>query len=122
MAHIQYEGDPVHSQIDFSVRHLLITRVHGVFSRWTGTFAIDPDEPSRSRVSVEIDAASVDTRNPGRDGHLRSADFFDVEHFPTIRFEAREITRDAGGLRMSGELFVEVDPESGSARVTGRGE
>lgn len=106
MAHIVYDGDAVHSQLGFSVRHLLITRVHGAFQRWTGTFEIDPDEPSRSRVSVEIDAASVDTRNAQRDGHLRSADFFDVERFPSIRFEAREVAREAGSLRMSGDLTL----------------
>ncbi len=106
MAHTNYDLDPVHSQLGFSVQHLMITRVHGVFAKWSGTFAIDHDDPSQSQLSVEIDAASVDTRNAQRDGHLKSADFFDVERFPHIRFVAKEIARDGAGLRLVGDFTL----------------
>lgn len=106
MALTHYELDPVHSQLGFSVRHLMITRVHGVFARWSGSFALDHDDPSGSKVSVDIEAASVDTRNAQRDGHLKSADFFDVEHHPTIRFVAKQISREGQLLRLAGEFTV----------------
>jgi len=106
MALVEYDIDLVHSQLGFSVVHLMITRVHGVFTKWGGTAAIDHDDPTRSRVAVEIDAASVDTRNAQRDGHLRSADFFDVEHHPTIRFESQRVERDGDDFRLTGDFTL----------------
>ncbi len=106
MAHTTYDLDLVHSQVGFSVVHLMITRVHGVFSKWSGTFDIDPDDPTNSRVRVQIDAASVDTRNPQRDGHLRSPDFFDAENHPTITFASTGVEKTPTGLRLHGDLTL----------------
>ena len=106
MATIDYDIDFVHSTLGFSVVHLMITRTHGVFTKWSGEFSLDHDQPQNSRWSVEIDASSVDTRNAQRDAHLRSPDFFDVAQFPTIRFEGKQATRTASGLELSGDLTM----------------
>ena len=85
--------DPAHSQIGFHVRHLMISNVHGRFDRWSGVVELDPDDATRSRTTVSIDATSVDTRESQRDAHLRSPEFFDVEQHPTITFETTDIDR-----------------------------
>jgi polyisoprenoid-binding protein YceI len=85
--------DPAHSQIGFHVRHLMISNVHGRFDKWDGTIELDPDHPTQSRVRIAIDAASIDTREPRRDAHLRSAEFLDVATHVAIVFEASEIDR-----------------------------
>jgi polyisoprenoid-binding protein YceI len=101
-----YDLDTVHSQLGFSVRHLMITQVHGVFTKWGGTFSIDPADVSRSQVTVEIDAASVDTRNAQRDGHLRSTDFFDVEKHPVISFVSTQAAGSAAAFTLSGDFTL----------------
>jgi polyisoprenoid-binding protein YceI len=85
--------DPSHSRLGFHVRHLMITNVRGQFEKWQGDLQFDPDDPTRARVVLTIDAASIDTREAQRDAHLRSAEFFDVDRFPMIRFEATQIER-----------------------------
>jgi polyisoprenoid-binding protein YceI len=86
-----YDIDAAHSEATFSVRHL-ITKVRGRFSDFAGTIAFDPANPANSTVSFTIQAASIDTSQKDRDAHLRSADFFDVEKFPTISFVSTTIT------------------------------
>jgi polyisoprenoid-binding protein YceI len=71
----------------------MISNVHGHFEKWHGVIEFDPDHSTRSRVSVQIDAASVDTREPQRDAHLRSPEFFDIEHHPAIIFDTTMIER-----------------------------
>src|SRR4051812_30413883 len=85
--------DPAHSRIGFHVRHLMISNVHGHFERWNGSLQFDPDDPTGSRVTVEIDAGSIDTRQEQRDAHLRSPEFFDFERHPKIAFETTEVDR-----------------------------
>lgn len=93
MALQRWSIDPAHSRIGFHVRHLMISNVHGRFERWDGLLEFDPDDATRSRIEVKIDAASVDTREPQRDEHLRSPEFFDVQSHPEIAFETIEIER-----------------------------
>src|SRR5882762_1391015 len=86
--------DSDHSEVGFSVRHL-ISRTRGRFSRFSGRIDLDRATPERSSIVLEIDPASIDTRQPDRDTHLRSADFFDVERFPVVRFTSGQIARVA---------------------------
>jgi polyisoprenoid-binding protein YceI len=83
--------DTVHSGINFSVRHMVVSKVRGRFGKFSGELAIDDGDLTRSSVNVAIDAASIDTGNAQRDTHLRSADFFDVEAFPELRFRSTRI-------------------------------
>jgi len=83
--------DLTHSSVSFSVRHMVFAKVRGRFDAFRGTVALDSEDLTRSKVKVEIDAASIDTGTPDRDTHLRSADFFDVEQFPKLAFESTKI-------------------------------
>jgi polyisoprenoid-binding protein YceI len=87
----RWELDPVHSTVEWSVRHLGIAAVKGRFTRYSGRFDLDERNPAQSRVTFTVDAASVQTGNQERDDHVRSRDFFDVERFPTITFESEMI-------------------------------
>jgi len=99
--------DPVHSSVGFSVRHLMVTQLHGVFERFTGTIGYDPQRPEATRVNVSIETASVYTREPQRDAHLRSADFFDVEKYPVLTFSSQSARRsESGSLEVKGNLTL----------------
>jgi polyisoprenoid-binding protein YceI len=101
-----YELDPSHSSVGFSVRHLMVSKTKGRFGAFRGTVTIGED-PLASSVDVEIQAASIDTRDEARDGHLRSADFFDAESHPAITYRSTKVT-PAGKDRwaVEGELTV----------------
>jgi polyisoprenoid-binding protein YceI len=101
-----YALDVSHSSVDFSVRHLMVSRTKGRFADFTGTVTIAED-PLASAVEVEIAVASVDTRDETRDGHLRSADFFDADTHPTITYRSTKVTpAGAGRWAVDGELTV----------------
>lgn len=100
------EIDRSHSDVAFQVRHLL-SRVRGRFSDFSGTIQLDPSHPERSRVEVTIQAASVDTAEPQRDQHLRSADFFEVDTYPTLTFTSTAITPRGGDrYHIAGNLTI----------------
>jgi polyisoprenoid-binding protein YceI len=98
--------DNAHSSIGFSVRHLMISKVRGHFNQWGGTFDYDEEDPTRSKLSVRIDAASIDTRDEKRDAHLRSPDFFDVEKFPALTFASTKVERDGDEFVVTGDLTI----------------
>lgn len=101
-----FELDPAHSHVGFSVRHMMVSKIRGRFTSFTGVVTV-ADEPTLSSVDVTIDAASIDTRDETRDGHLRSPDFLDVETHPTITFRSTEVTRTGSGqFTARGELTV----------------
>lgn len=102
----QWTIDPAHTQIDFSVKHMMFTKVRGQFSDFDGTLVLDRDDPAASSVSVAIDASSIDTGVSDRDDHLRSGDFFDVERHPEITFESKHVS---GALEEGGELEIVGD-------------
>jgi polyisoprenoid-binding protein YceI len=89
----QWQFDMQHSSISFTVRHLLVAKVRGRFPRWTGSMRFGPDDPTASLVQVTIDAGGVDTGEPQRDAHLRSADFLDVGNFPAIHFVSTNVEK-----------------------------
>ena len=98
--------DPAHSNVGFAVRHLMITTVRGRFSGVEGIVVHDGTDPARSSVEVIIDPATIDTREPQRDAHLRSADFFDVEKFPTLTFRSTGLEGGGERFKLSGDLTI----------------
>jgi len=94
MAAIVYDIDSTHSSAHFSVRHLMISNVKGEFTKVTGTVTWDPDNPSASKVEATIDVSSLHTRDEQRDGHLKSAEFFDLAQYPDIRFVSKSVQPD----------------------------
>jgi polyisoprenoid-binding protein YceI len=85
---------------------MMVSTVRGEFTKVSGTVQIDARDLSRSSVHVVIDAASINTRDPQRDAHLRSADFLDVDNHPTIEFDSTRIIRDSGSLKLVGDLTI----------------
>jgi polyisoprenoid-binding protein YceI len=90
-----YALDASHSHVGFAVRHLMVSKVHGQFTKFSGTVKIAED-PAASSVEVEVDLASIDTNDEKRDGHLRSADFFDTDTHPTMTFRSTGVRRGKG--------------------------
>ena len=101
-----WQIDPIHTQVEFAVRHLMISTVRGRFSDVQGTITAPAGDFGTAQVEVAIGAASVDTREPQRDAHLRSADFFDAETYPTIAFHSRRVEPAAGGWSLTGDLTI----------------
>jgi polyisoprenoid-binding protein YceI len=97
--------DPAHTQVEFSARHMMFTTVRGLFTGVSGTVVIDEENPDNSRVEVEIDAKSIDTRVSDRDTHLRSGDFLDVEKHPEITFRSKRVK---GAYAEAGDEFEVV--------------
>lgn len=83
--------DPVHSSVEFAVKHMVIATVRGRFKKFDVDVDFDRDHPEQSSVNAEIEVASIDTREPDRDTHLRSSDFFEVEKYPTMTFKSKRI-------------------------------
>ena len=99
--------DTSHSGIHFSVRHMVIAKVRGAFDRFSGVVELDESNPAASKVSVRIEAASIDTREEKRDAHLRSADFFDVAQYPELTFTSTKIEKLGGDdYRVTGDLTI----------------
>jgi polyisoprenoid-binding protein YceI len=98
--------DAAHSNVGFSVRHMMISNVRGQFGKLTGEVSYDPERPEQTRLSVTVDVASIDTREEKRDAHLRSADFFDAEGHPHMTFVSRQARRRGEGLELVGDLTI----------------
>ena|SRR5687768_1624386 len=97
--------DPVHSEVAFTVRHLMVSKVRGRFGDFAGTIVI-ADEAHESRVEAVIALASIDTGNDGRDAHIRSADFFDVERYPELTYRSTGVRADGDDFIVDGELSL----------------
>jgi polyisoprenoid-binding protein YceI len=99
--------DPTHSHAEFKVRHLMISNVRGSFPKVAGVLTLDEAAPAQSTVRATIEVASIETRDAQRDAHLKSADFFDVEKFPTMTFQSTKVTvASAGSGTVEGELTI----------------
>ena len=102
-----YAIDPTHSRIGFVARHAMVTKVRGSFNEFEGSGFLDADDPTASHLRLTIQAASIDTRNPDRDAHLRSNDFFDMESHPTITFASTSVERTGDDeYRVIGDLTI----------------
>jgi polyisoprenoid-binding protein YceI len=104
----EWTVDASHSHVGFSVRHLMIANVRGEFTKLSGSVTWDPARPDAARIDVDIDVASINTREEKRDAHLRSPDFFDVENFPKITYRSRGVGRHKGDghLEVVGDLTI----------------
>lgn len=99
--------DKTHSNVDFQVKHLMISTVRGHFRDFEATLVLDEQNPVNSRVTAAVDVASIDTNQPDRDAHLRSDDFFNAEAFPKLTFESRNVeTSDGRAFRVTGDLTI----------------
>lgn len=124
-----WQIDPAHTSSQFSVRHLGISTVRGVFQKTTGTVTWDPADPTKTQIDATIDANSVDTRVQMRDNDLRSAHFFDVAKYPTITFKSKHAeVAGAGKLKVTGDLTIHgvtkevvLDVDGPSAPMTAMG-
>lgn len=101
-----YNIDSAHSAAQFSVRHLMVSNVRGEFSKVTGKVAYDDANPGAITVEASVDVATVSTREPKRDEHLKSPDFFDAAKYPTFSFKSKSAKKTAGGLDVAGELNI----------------
>jgi polyisoprenoid-binding protein YceI len=107
MARDKWNIDVTHSSITFSVRHLVVAKVRGHFTRFSGSIELDADRLQDSTVAVSIEAASIDTREAQRDTHLKSPDFLDVEKFPTLDFKSTKVEPlDSEHLKVTGDLTI----------------
>jgi polyisoprenoid-binding protein YceI len=100
-----WDIDPVHSEVGFVVRHLVVTKVRGRFADFSGTF-VTAENPLESSVDLSVNLTSITTNQEQRDGHLRSADFFEVETYPTMTYKATGARQDGDKFVLDGELTL----------------
>lgn len=98
--------DPAHSSAQFTVRHMMITNVHGEFQKLSGSVEYDAERPEATKVTASIDTSTINTREEKRDAHLKSADFLDVEKYPTIEFVSKSAKVTSDGLELKGDLTI----------------
>lgn len=102
-----WQIDTQHSSIQFTVRHMMISKVRGRFDSFSGSIDLNEEFPEQTVVDVQIDAATINTREEQRDGHLMSPDFLDVENFPTITFRSTGVERiGSNAAKLNGELTI----------------
>jgi len=102
----KYQLDAAHSSIDFAVKHMVISKTKGKFKDVKGEFMVDEKDITSATINVTIQTASIETANEKRDGHLKSADFFDVEQFPTIGFISSKIKKTGDSYAVTGNLTI----------------
>jgi polyisoprenoid-binding protein YceI len=100
-----FDLDPAHTRIGFSARHMMVSKVRGRFDKFEGTIITAPD-PLQSSVTATIDLSSVNTGEPNRDNHIRSADFFEVESHPTLTFRSTGVSQDGDDFLLDGDLTI----------------
>ena len=101
--------DLAHSSLEFAVRHMLVSTVKGAFPAFSVDADIDEDDVAKSRATVTVNVAALDTREPKRDAHLRSADFFDAQRFPTMTYAVKSVDKvGSGRYRITGDLTIKA--------------
>ena len=107
MAQHTYQIDPTHSAAHFSVRHMMVANVRGEFTKMSGTLVFDRENPANSSLEAKVDVNSITTRDAQRDGHLKSADFFDAEKFPEMIFKSTKVMVDDDAvIQLTGDLTI----------------
>lgn len=117
-----YKVDPVHSQIEFTVDHLVVFKVSGSFNEYQGEIEADPGTKSLQSAKAEIKVASIDTREPKRDGHLLSADFFDAENHPLMTFASKRVEGSGDNITVVGDLSIRGTTKEVALKGSFRGE
>jgi len=107
-----YTIDPTHTRLGFSTRHAMVTTVRGHFTEFSGTAHVDAVTPANSQVSLTIQTASIDTGVADRDGHLKSADFFDADNNKEITFSSTKVERDGDDWVITGDLAIKGETKS----------
>jgi polyisoprenoid-binding protein YceI len=103
---VEWTVDQSHTSVTFGVRHMMVSTVRGVFHKVSGSVGFDAKNPEKSWANLEVDIASIDTREPKRDDHLRSADFFDAAQFPKMTFKSTSIAKKGDDLELTGDLTI----------------
>jgi polyisoprenoid-binding protein YceI len=119
-----YKIDVAHTEVGFTVRHMMFAKVRGQFNTWSAELAYDAAAPEKSSLRAEVEVASIDTREAARDAHLRSADFFDAEQFPKMVFTSKRVeVAGKGRYKVSGDLSLHGETHAVTLDVeeTGRG-
>ena len=107
MAGVKWALDPSHSELQFKVRHLMITNVNGTFGTFKGEVETQDTDFATAKIDFSAETATVNTNNAQRDGHLKSADFFDVEKYPALKFTSTSVTKvDDENYKLSGDLTM----------------
>jgi polyisoprenoid-binding protein YceI len=106
LAAADYKIDAAHSSAQFTVKHMMVSNVKGEFTKLSGTVSYDENKPEATAAQATIDVTTVNTREPRRDDHLRSADFFDAAKFPTMTFQSKKAAKTASGLALTGDLTM----------------
>jgi polyisoprenoid-binding protein YceI len=101
-----YDFDVSHSTVGFSVKHMMVSNVKGSFGKFTGSLFLDEKDPGKSTLQVDVETATVDTKNGDRDKHLRSPDFFDSAKFPKMTFKSTKVERSGDGYSVTGDLTI----------------
>ena len=117
----EWTVDPAHSVASFTVKHMMVSTVRGEFGKMSGTASWSKPDYSDAKVDVTIDATTIDTREPKRDAHLRSPDFFDVQKFPTLTFKSKRVekSKEKGHVTLVGDLTIHGVTKEVAFDVTG---
>lgn len=102
----EYSIDKAHSTVGFSAKHLMVSKTNGMFKEYDGAITFDPNDLAASKIEMTVQAASIDTRNEQRDGHLKSPDFLDAEKFPTLTFVTKSIAKEGEVYNLTGDLTI----------------
>lgn len=123
MAKTKWKVDPAHTSIDFSVRHMMVSRVKGTFHEFEASVEADPEDLTTANIEFSVDINSIDTRNEDRDNHLKSADFFDAENHPKMTFKSTNIVRKGENqYDVTGDLTIRGTTKPATFTVTAEGQ
>lgn len=107
-----WDIDPAHASANFAVKHLAVSTVNGTLGQVTGSVELNDQDVTKSKINATIDVKGLNTKEPKRDDHLRSKDFFEVEKFPTITFKSTKIEKSGDGLKVTGDLTIKGTTKS----------